>query len=245
MYDVARRIAREPRREDGAVARTGASGPRVLVVLRMRVEGASADTAAVLDRVAKVARGLVAGELLAVRLSGEPRWAEAWLRLECEGVRVETCSFGPMDHEVLVWRPARPSRETCIAGRRTAGRPRTDGTPRDRRAHARRGRLGPGESRLHRSERGPPLLLVDLLAGRAVFEEGRAAEGHVLSRLVRRPVREDVGRPRARPAGRGAHDRLPPAYPRGRANRAPPLQAARPRLVGGTSRSAFQEWQRP
>jgi len=238
MYDVARRIARELRREDGAGARKGGSAPRVLVVLRMHVEASSLRTAGALDRVATVARSLRPGELLAVRLRAEPAQTAAWLRLACGDVRVETCSFGSDDHEILIWRPARPSRETCLAGRRTLDdrallAPLSIVAPMLAAA-----RLGPGESLLHRSERGPPLLLVDLLAGRAVFEEGRGAEGQVLSRLVRRPVEENDRLLPARPARRGADDRLSQARPRTRA----PVSSQAPAVPPSASSTRPREW---
>jgi hypothetical protein len=162
-----------------------------MVVLSMRLDGLSVAAEADLGRVARVARSLEPGELLAVRLRVEPKLAEAWPRLEGRDLRMVACSFAPDDHEVLIWgAPPEPppADRPSVAGELTLDvRPLVPPlalvVP-----MAAVARLGPGESLLHVSERGPPLMLVELLAGRAVLDEVWDARDRVLARLVRRPA---------------------------------------------------------
>ena len=143
-----------------------------MVVLRMPLDGGSVAAEADLGRVARVACSLELGELLAVRLGVEPKLAEVWPRLESGDLRMLAGSFAPDDHEVLIWRaPPEPaaSIRPSVAGELTLDvrllvPPLALVVPITAVAPAR-----PGESILHVSERGPPLLLVEFLSGRAVL----------------------------------------------------------------------------
>lgn len=163
--------------------------PRAMVVLRMRLAALSGAAEADLARVARVARTLEHGELLAVRLEVEPDLAEVRPRLGADDLRMESCAFAPDDRETFIWRaPPEPPAEGAGA----------EGGPLDVRRLPRPlalvvpiaavARLGPGEGVLHLSDHGPPQLLMDLLAGRADQTETRGARGAVFSLLVRRPA---------------------------------------------------------
>jgi hypothetical protein len=140
-----------------------------------------------LDRVEVVAHGLQPGELLAVRSHARPRLTEMPPRLGAGDLRRRACSFAPDDHEVFIWRP--PPEPPPAVGP-LGGAERTL----DVRALAPLlslvvsvvavARLSPGEVLVHIGDR-PPLLLVDLLAGRAALDGLRCAGDRFLARFVR------------------------------------------------------------
>ncbi len=161
-----------------------------MVVLRMRLGELSIDAEADLGRVARVARTLDPGELLAVRLDLEPKLAEVRPRFGGDDLRMLSCAFAPDDWEAFIWRapPEPPPAEQAGAGRapldvRLLPPPLSLVVPLTAVA-----RLNPGEGLLHLSDHGPPQLLMDLLAGRADRKETRDGRGSVLTLLVRRPA---------------------------------------------------------
>jgi hypothetical protein len=166
----------------------GGSRSRGVVLLRMAMLNPRRVTLEEeLERIAAVARGLEPGELLAVRSHARAMLTEMRPRLGARDLHGLACSFASDDHEVFIWRP--PPEPPAAVGP-LGGAELTL----DVRALAPLlalivsvaavARLSPGEVLVHISDR-PPLLLVDLLAGRAVLDGVRFAGERVLARLLR------------------------------------------------------------
>jgi hypothetical protein len=178
-----------PQRSPVSSGRPERSRPHAVVVLRMRLGALSIDAEADLGRVARVARTLDLGELLAVRLGVEPKLAEICPRLGDDDLRMLSCAFAPDDWEAFIWRapPEPPPAKQAVGGApldvRLLPPPLPLVVPLIAVA-----RLHPGEGILHVSDQGPPQLLMDLLAGRADAKETRGGRGSVLTLLVRRPA---------------------------------------------------------
>lgn len=162
---------------------------RSVVLLRMslssRLPVAPAED---LARIAGVARGLAPGELLAVRSHAPIAPGEAGGGHGAEDLRALACTFAPDDHEVFVWRP--PPEAPPAAGAAVAGELRLDVRALSPRialvaAVAALAALRPGEVLVQVND-GPPLLLLDLLAGRAVRKDVEYADEGVVARIERR-----------------------------------------------------------
>jgi hypothetical protein len=175
---------------------------RRLVLLRLRLGEGEAGLALV----AVMARGLQPGELLLVGSPTMPNLAELASRLEPPGMELMTVSFAPDDHEILVWRP--PPGAPSDPGGPVAGELTLD--VRDLppllalvSSLAAAARLGPGEALTQIGSR-PPLLLVDVLAGRAVVAPLTGTADRVVSRFVRCGARGSVTGDAVPPPAAGA-----------------------------------------
>src|SRR5205085_5878143 len=138
-----------------------------------------------LDSIVCIARGLEPGELLAVRSAADLTRIGAWPPPGNAALRVVACSFAADDHELFLWsvppEPAEPVFRLLAGASAHDARalPPPLGLVTAMVAAA---RLAPGET-LVRLDLHAPLLLVDLLAGRAVICDVRWTVDGVLSRL--------------------------------------------------------------
>jgi hypothetical protein len=160
---------------------------RRVVLLRLPVDRRSVDDEADLARIVAIARGLQPDELLAIASRTEPNLADLRHRLEPDDLEFTACSFAPDDHEIFVWRP--PPHLPSDCGAPVAGQIVLDVRPLPPLlalvcSVAAAARLGPGEVLAQVGSR-PPLLLVDLLAGRAVVGALTGTGDRVMSRFVR------------------------------------------------------------
>lgn len=153
-----------------------------LVLLRMDLRRTTAGAPGP-ERVARVARTLAPGELLAVRLGAGGAEEDVWREAGVADLRRLLCAFAPDDREMLIW--AAPPE---LPGGAAPG-------PLDVRALAPPlplvvtadavARLRPGEVVLQVADHHSPVL-ADLLEGRAVVGYDDAwTEGRVTARIVR------------------------------------------------------------
>jgi hypothetical protein len=158
-----------------------------VVLLRFPVDRRSVDEEADLGRIVAIARGLQPDELLAIASRTEPNLADLRHRLEPGDLEVTACSFAPDDHEIFVWQP--PPHLPSDCGEPVAGELVFDVRPLPPLlalvcSVAAAARLAPGEVLAQIGSR-PPLLLVDLLASRAVVGALTGTGDRVVSRFVR------------------------------------------------------------
>jgi hypothetical protein len=171
----------------------GAAAGRVMLV-RLNVPEPQVAQAR-LDSIVRIACGLEPGELLAVRSTADLTRIGAWPPPGGPELRLVACSFAADDHELFLWsgppEPAEPVFRPFDGGRAHDARalppPLRLVTP-----VAAAARLAPGEAVVCLDVH-PPLLLVDLLAGRALISDVRWTADGVLSRLVRASAREATG----------------------------------------------------
>jgi len=148
-----------------------------------------------LDSIVSIARGLEPGELLAVRSPADLTRISDWPPPGDAALQLVACSFAADDHELFLWSaPPEPAEPVfrLLAGT-SAHDARTLAPPLGLvTAMVAAARLAPGGTLL-RLDLHPPLLLVDLLAGRALISDIRWTADGVLSRLVRAAAREGTG----------------------------------------------------
>lgn len=163
-----------------------------LVLLRMDLRGSAPGPDPAVERVARVARTLVPGELLAVRLGPGASEEEVWAGAGAVDLRRVLCAFAPDDRELLIW-AAPPELPPSGGPGPLDVRALAPPLPLVVTAQA-LARLGPGEVVVQVNDHHSPVL-VDLLAGRAVVGyEGAWEQDHVTVRIVRSPPGGAAGR---------------------------------------------------
>jgi hypothetical protein len=162
---------------------------RRVVLLRKNLDDPSLTADAARAAVTTLAAGLEPGELLAVHTRADLTLTRPWEALVAPDLGALVCDFGPDDHELFLWRTPPEPPET--AGAVVDGLPTVDVRALEPPlallivvdAVA---RLQPGEVLIHVDDR-PPLLIADLLAGRAAFSGPRWTDDGVRTRVVRLP----------------------------------------------------------
>ena len=175
-----------------------------VVLLRKNLDDPSLTADALQAAVAVLAGGLEPAELLAVHTRTDPTLTRPWESLVGPELRALVCSFAPDDHELLLWRtpPELPESAGAVVDGQMVVDVRALEPPLallvtvDAVA-----RLLAGEALVHVGDR-PPLLIADLLAGRAAFSGPRWTDDGVRSCVVRLP-RPAPGEPPAPPSRKG------------------------------------------
>jgi hypothetical protein len=161
---------------------------RRVVLLRKSLDDLSFAGDGAQAAVAALAGRLGAGELLAVHTRADVTLTRPWEALVGPDLRALVCCFAPDDYELFLWRtpPELPEPAGVLVDGQVTVDVRDIDPPLailvsiDAVA-----RLLPGEALVHVGDR-PPLLIADLLAGRAELSGPRWTDDGLRTRVVRR-----------------------------------------------------------